>query len=105
MTRISLSVAALLAAVLAAGCAGPVSAPPPVVAAASDCSAIGAEIARTDEARRDALQQQSEAWRAVVPFAVAARYAKARSAAGEADERLAALKDRSARLGCTGNGG
>jgi len=96
--------AVLLVSVLLPGCAGT----SPVMsthAASAGCAEISAEMDRTEAVRRAALAEQSDAWKAVVPFAVAARYAKARSAVSETDERLAALAVQSDRRGCTLSGG
>jgi hypothetical protein len=66
----------------------PESTPPP----AADCLAIDSEIARAAEARRVAIERSANAWKAVIPVAVLARKASARSALEEADRKLAALK-------------
>lgn len=60
--------------------------------AAAECEPLNAEIARTEQARRRAADDADNAWKAVVPFAVLARKASARSALDEADKRLAELK-------------
>jgi len=93
----------LFAAVALAGCA---SAPQDaaIVAAATTCSELGAQIAGTEDTRRSAAEKQQGAWKAVVPFAVAARYASGKSAVDEADEQLAALRAESARQGCVRHG-
>jgi hypothetical protein len=61
-------------------------------AAVADCEQLQAEIARTEQARRKAADDADNAWKAVVPFVVLARKASAKSAAGEAEKRLAELK-------------
>jgi hypothetical protein len=90
-----------LASLLVAALAGCASTPGGVTsAAAQDCRQLGAEIARSEEAKREALDKQQNAWKAVIPFAVVARYASGKSAAAEADGRLADLKAGFARQGC-----
>ena len=56
------------------------------------CRQLGAQIAQAEQARRAALENQKDAWKAVVPFSVAARYAKSKAATGQADQQLVALK-------------
>lgn len=87
----------LALAVLAPGCASP---PPSPAAAAPGCRQLAAEITRTQETRRAALEKEQNAWKAVIPFAVAARYASGRSAAGKADKRLQELRAEYSRQGC-----
>jgi hypothetical protein len=92
--------AAIAGAALLAACASP-PAGRPTAAAPADCSAIGTEIAHAEEARRAATQKQDDAWKAVVPFAVAARYASGKAAVADADRQLAELRTESDRRGCT----
>lgn len=67
----------------------------------SDCMQLAAEIDRTDEARRNAVEEGDKAWKAIVPFVVLARKASSKAAADEADRKLADLKAQSLRQGCT----
>lgn len=69
-------------------------------ATSPDCRQLGAQIAQAEQARRTALENQKDAWKAVVPFAVAARYAKSKATAGQADQQLAALKTQYSQQGC-----
>jgi type IV pilus biogenesis protein CpaD/CtpE len=90
---------------LAAGCASaPASAPPatPAQFAARpvDCSQLDSEIARAEADRLAASEKQADAWKAIVPFAVAARYASGKSAVSEADKQLGALRAAAERQGC-----
>ncbi|MBX3606395.1 MAG: hypothetical protein KF788_14035 [Piscinibacter sp.] len=98
-TLVTLSLAALLSA-----CAGQPAAPSPAAtateAAARDCSRIDADIAAAQAARRDAELKKGEAWKAVVPFAVAGRYASANAAIRDAEQRLAGLRAEAQRQGC-----
>lgn len=59
---------------------------------ATDCAQLAQDIARTDEARRAAVEEGDNAWRAIVPFVVLARKASSKAAVEEADKRLADLK-------------
>lgn len=63
---------------------------------APPCTHIEAEVARAEEARRAAVEQSDNAWKAVVPFVVLARKASAKSALEEAEKKLAALKAQAA---------
>jgi len=82
-----------LASLLAA-CA---SSPP---APTASCSNIAAEIDRTQASLSAARQKQEQAWKAVVPFAVAGRYVSGKAAAGQAQERIEVLSSQQARQGC-----
>lgn len=66
-----------------------------------DCGQLTALMAESDEQRRAALEQQRGAWKAVVPFAVAARYGSAKAAIGDADQRLAELNAEFDRQRCS----
>jgi hypothetical protein len=68
--------------------------------AAFDCRAIEAQIDTAAEAQRAAAQQQHDAWKAVVPFAVLARYGQGKAAADESQQRLDALRQQAALHGC-----
>lgn len=72
----------------------------PGIAPVFDCTRVGAEIARADEAKRVALEQGENAWKAVVPFVVLARKASSKTAAGEADKKLAELRQHAQQQGC-----
>ena len=73
----------------------------------TDCEQLNADIARVEQARRKAAEDNDNAWKAVVPFVVPfvvlARKASAKSAQGEADKRLAELKAQSQRCTVTGD--
>jgi hypothetical protein len=87
-----------LAAVLAA-CAQ-VPGTPDTLAAAPDCAAIETQVSVAAEAQRAATQQQHDAWKAVVPFAVLARYGQGKAAGSESRQRLDALQQQAALRGC-----
>lgn len=77
------------------------------VAVADDarpCDRIQAEVIRTEQQQQDALDRQQEAWRLVVPVAVAVRHASAGSDARKAGERLEALQAEARRQGCRAQG-
>lgn len=65
-----------------------------------DCSALVAQIAGAEQARREALEKQASAWKVVIPFAVAARHVSANAAFNEAERRLAQLRGQYARGAC-----
>jgi hypothetical protein len=92
---------ALVTAVLLVGCAGAAPrASPAGPDSPSDCRALGSEIERLATAQDEAKQAQADAWKLIVPFAVAARYANARSTAAEAERTRQDLESQAARLGC-----
>ena len=105
-TRTNLLVAPLALSTLLTACAGaPTASTTSAVASSTalsplDCSALRAEIQRTEAVRGEALQKEHDAWKAVVPFAVAARYASSKSAVGDADQTLAALRTEHDRRNC-----
>jgi len=111
MKRLSLTLAASIA-IGAAGCAGTPPAEPPRTAAPTSssaatptattpsCSDLAAAVARAEGTRRAATEKERDAWKVVVPFAVAARYASNRAAASEAERQLAGLHAEQARQGC-----
>lgn len=98
MTPPTIALALACAAVLAA-CAQAPSAPD-LQTAALDCAALEAQIDSTAQVQRRAEQQQHDAWKAVVPFAVVARYGQGKAAAGESAQRLAELQQHAALRGC-----
>lgn len=109
MNRLSSAVAAAMATLLAACASAPPSgttaaASPPAAASAS-CEQLGAQIAQAEAARRAAEEQGRNAWKAVVPFVAAARYANGRAAADEAEDTIAALREQARRRGCAGAAG
>jgi hypothetical protein len=68
--------------------------------ASLDCAALASEIHAAAEAQRAAAQQRQDAWKAVVPFAVAARYAKGKAAEQQLEQQLAELQQHAARQRC-----
>jgi hypothetical protein len=90
---------------IALGLVACASVPPAEHAAtARDCAALDAEMARTAEAQTAAKLQQQDAWKAVVPFAVAARYGQGMAAATESQQLMSALQAQATSLGCHGEG-
>lgn len=96
---------ALLAATFLAACAHPPGSAAAhaetTVAAARTCPQLHAGIAAAEQALGDAQQRKEDAWKVIVPFAVAARHAQAKSAMGDAEQRLAELKLAAERQGCS----
>lgn len=91
----------LAAAALTTGCASaPARTAAPAASIAQACGALAADIARAETARLAASQKQQDAWKAVIPFAIAARYARAQAEGAEADQALAALTIEFTRQGC-----
>ena len=93
---------AALALFCAAGLAGCAS--PPGASASSAlpaaCGDLQQAMAQAEQARPAAVHKQESAWKAVIPFAVAARYAQGRSEMDEAEARLAELQAASQAQGC-----
>jgi hypothetical protein len=64
------------------------------------CLRIGAEIERFDKMRKDAVERNDNAWKAIVPFAVIARKTGSKADIEEADKQLLALRHKAAAEGC-----
>jgi hypothetical protein len=104
MNRFALPLCLLLGAV-GTGCAtAPSVAALPAASRGLDCSQLEAQIAHAEDARRAALEKEQNAWKVIVPFAVAARYASGKTAVAEAEQRLAQWRAESIRLGCDSHG-
>jgi len=86
--------------VLLAGCASAPTTRDAAVAAARGCSELNAERLAAQDSRREAADKERAAWKAVIPVAVAARYASAKSKVAAADQRLAEINAESDRKGC-----
>lgn len=86
-----------LAALLCACASEP---PARMSATALDCTAMQDEVRAAREAQHLATQQQQDAWKAVVPFAVMARYSQGKSAAEASAQRLDELQQQAALHGC-----
>ena len=86
-----------LAALLGACASEPPARTP---ATALDCTAMQDEVRAAREAQHLATQQQQDAWKAVVPFAVMARYSQGKSAAEASAQRLDELQQQAALHGC-----
>jgi hypothetical protein len=102
MNRLRIAVAPCLAVVgLAAGCATPQEAPiASNPATPPSCARLAADLATTDEARLAAIEDGRGAWKAVVPFAVAAKYAKSQADVRRAEDRLQSLNAEYSQQGC-----
>jgi hypothetical protein len=102
MKSTRLSVASLISvAVLATGCASAPSAYPVTATAVTpDRRQLDAEIAQARAQKRAAVSKEQEAWKAVVPYVVMARYVSAKSGAETADKQLAKLEAEFTRQGC-----
>jgi len=105
MNRQSSLAATLLALVMAACASAPQPSPQAAAAATPPtCAQLDEQLARAEEARRAADEKGQNAWKAVVPFAVAARYASGKAAANEAEEAITGLRSQAALRGCVGHG-
>lgn len=105
MKHLILTTALPLAALLGA-CAGTPTTPTttsaaPQVQGPRDCAQIETEIVALRAEQREAETKKGEAWKAIVPFAVAGRYASANSAIRETEQRLTNLRAEARRSGCT----
>jgi hypothetical protein len=100
--RFGLMLSSLLVIVaLATGCASiPTAATKQASRAAHDCSQLSAEIAKTEQTKRAALEKQKGAWKTIVPLVVAARYASGKSAVAQADKQLDKLQTEFNAKGC-----
>jgi hypothetical protein len=95
--------AAFVIALSVGGCASTPPAQKAPLAATkppADCGRLHAEIASSEQDKREAAEKQKGAWKAVVPFLVAARYANGKSGVGEADERIEKLQAQLRQQGC-----
>jgi hypothetical protein len=95
----SITTTSVLLAALLPACA-PIPSAHDTQMAAVDCSAIEAQIATAAQQQRAAAQKQHDAWKAVLPFAVMARYGQGKSAASESQQRLDELQQQAALRGC-----
>ena len=69
-------------------------------ASAPTCSELAASVARAEGTKRAAAEKERDAWKAVVPVAVAARYAHNRAALADAERQLVGLRAEMKRQGC-----
>jgi hypothetical protein len=93
----------LLTVAATSGCASAPARPADDAARAApptDCSSLGADLTRAEQALRDAAGKQADAWKAVVPFAVAARYASGKAAVADAQRQIDTLRAAATRQGC-----
>jgi hypothetical protein len=90
----------LATAALMSGCASAPDVAGMPSPASGECSELLAHITIMEETKRSALEKQQGAWKAVIPFAVVARYAEGKSSAADAEKRLKELKTELARQGC-----
>jgi hypothetical protein len=98
------SALACLLALVASGCAStPRTTPVNTTAstdARSECARLLSEIAQSEQDKKAAAEKKDNAWHAVVPFIVAARYVDAKTSLGEADERIGKLQNEFNERGC-----
>jgi hypothetical protein len=101
MQAVTFTLATAVLAVLA-GCAQPGAVTQP--SGPADCPQLERELAELNKARQDAAAKQSEAWKAIVPFAVVGRYASGKSAEAQAEQEIAARNAEMQRQGCARHG-
>lgn len=93
----------ILACALMVGCAGTSPAPGQAGDPIVDCGELGKALAAAEEQKHAAGTTQRDAWKAVIPFAVAARYVTAIASANEADMRSARVQAEIDRRDCAGH--
>jgi hypothetical protein len=99
-------IALLVALAAMTGCTQtPIATAAASAAVPADCAHLDVDIAGAEQALNDAQERQQSAWKAVIPFAVAARHAQARSAGAQAQQQLDALRDAQRQQGCGGPAG
>jgi len=97
--------ALLTIAMLAGGCASsPPERPAAPALAVTDCDRLAAEIARAEQNRQAGLEKEKNAWKVIVPFAVAARYVSGKSLAEQSGRQVESLRAEYDRKGCVGHG-
>jgi hypothetical protein len=64
------------------------------------CLRIAADLERFDKMRKDAVERNDNAWKAIVPFAVLARKTGSKADIEEADKQLLALRREATVEGC-----
>ncbi len=89
----------ITAALLVTGCASR-QPTPEQRAAQRKCDAVLAQIAAAEDDKKAAAQKKKDAYKAGLPFLVAARFANGQSEMGHADARIGALQAEFDRLGC-----
>ena len=106
MKRRTILVACCTAGLLAAGCATPLpEGRTTVVTAPPNCAQLAASRSLAEEERRAALEEQANAWKAIVPLVAAAKLVQGTTDLNAAEARIAALDARARRLGCAGLAG
>lgn len=91
---------------LLAGCASIPRSQTPIAALAElDCERLAQEQALNQRSRDAARDARKSAWKAVLPIAVSVRYAGARSALNDAEQRLRVVRERRQALGCAASDG
>ena len=93
------TLSASMALFLLAGCAATTparraDAPPP------DCQAIRTEMAAARAARQAALDEQTDAWKGVLPPFIVGRYVSGANDAALADDRISTLQRHAFRQDC-----
>lgn len=74
--------------------------PRPAPATLADCEALTQALVQARQERAAAERRSHEAWKAFVPFAIAARHAEAKSEITAGEARIAALEKEAAARDC-----
>ena len=90
-----------VAAAVLAGCATTSN---EVAPALLTCDELAAEMASTRDARLQAIEKKEDAWKFVIPFAVAGRHVASAQSVSEADRVLGELDEQAHAKGCTAHG-
>lgn len=65
-----------------------------------ECLRIAADLERFEKMRKDAVERDDNAWKAIVPFAVIARKTGSKADIEEADRQLLVLRHKAVAEGC-----
>lgn len=101
LIALSLSFTVILATAALAQAGAPAPAAETLAATPQGCDPLAAEIARAESARAAAREKAADAWKALVPIAVAVRHLDGKNAERDAGKRLEELQAEFLRRGCT----
>ena len=86
--------------VLAACAAPPAERTANVAVAPPSCTQLAIARAAAEDDRREALEEQANSWKVLIPLVAAAKLAQGTADLASAEQRIAALDAKAARLGC-----
>ena len=97
---------AACAPLILASCAAPATERLSNVAVAPpNCTQIAASRAAAEADRKEALEEQASSWKVLIPLVAATKLAQGTADLASAEQRIAALDAKAARLGCAGTKG